>query len=284
MAISELGQFIDPLARVLRLTSEINGREYELRVRLPQTYNLTDKTYPVFLALDAEFTFYLAADITAIEPLWAQAPLAAAKLSIPEVILVSVALPSDPPEPFRRNFEFMPEATDEDFGERAARYLNEAKAASGVMALTGGAEIFLRVLSEEILPAVDKAFRVDQSRRLLFGLSASACFASFALLTQPSLFTDYAIVSPGLLGQIFRMEAEWASTHDDLPARVLLTVGQGEIYDALSLVSKVAQFSERLASRNYPSLKLTTWFIDQADHVGTAAPSISRAMKLLGEP
>ena len=69
------------------------------------------------------------------------------------------------------------------------------------------------------------------------GQSASGCFATFTLLTEPRLFSDYIIVSPGLPEGIFRMEAAWAETHDDLPARVLLTAGELELRDPLNIVS-----------------------------------------------
>jgi predicted alpha/beta superfamily hydrolase len=236
------------------------------------------------VVLDAEFTFYLASDLAPLEASWSRAPLGPATSPIPEVIIVSIALPSTPPDPFRRNYEYMPPARDEDFSPATLEYIDRVKAMLGSGPQFGGAETFLRVLRDEILPWVARVYRTDATPRILFGVSASGCFAAYTLFTEPRLFTDYLIVSPGLPEEIFRMEAAWAEHHDDLPARVLLTAGEKEIHDPLGIVSGTARLSELINSRAYPSVRLVTWFIAEATHIQTAAPSISRGLMELGRP
>lgn len=284
MSIGQPKQFIDPLAQTMDLHSEINGNEYGIRIRLPQSYHAGEASYPVIIVLDAEFTFYLASEIAALGPMWSQAPIGPHNTPIPEVIVVSIALPSNPPDPFRRNFEYMPPVNDEDFSPMLAEYFDKVHEMIGSGPKFGGADTFLRVLRDEIIPSVEDKYRTDASRRVIFGQSASGCFAAFALFREPRLFTDYIIVSPALPSEVFRMEAAWAENNDDLPARVLLTVGDKEILDPLNLVSGVARLSESINGRKYPGMQLTTWFIAGADHMKTAAPSISQGLARLGRP
>lgn len=264
------------------LHSDINGAHYGLRIRLPQSYGQGEGRYPVMLVLDGESMFYTTSEIAALEAMWSQAPLTAERSPIPEMIVAAVTLPSDPPDPFRRNFEYMPVHSEEDTAPALAAYLERITAMLGCGPRFGGASIFHQVLKDEILPAVDAAYRTDTSTRMLVGASASACFVAFALFTDPTLFTDYLILSPGPSAEVRRMEAAWAETHDDLPARVLLTVGELELRDPLTIFSHTARLSEALNGRNYPGLKLESWIVPAATHVQTVAPSIARALARLG--
>lgn len=284
MITSQPKAFVDPLVEAIDFRSEVNGRDYALWIRMPQSYRGGSHRYPVLLVLDAEFSFGLASDTALLESMWSQAPLGPQRAPIPEVIVVGVALPSTPPNPFRRNFEYMPPLRAEDFSPSATEYMGRVKEMLGCGPTFGGAAVFLQILREEILPAVDRHYRTDSGRRILFGTSTSGCFATYTLFSQPDLFSDYVIVSPGLPEEIFRMEAAWAETHADLQAQVLLTAGEREIMDPLSMLSTTARLSETLQHRKYPGLRLDTWFIARASHIQTVAPSIGRALGRLSEP
>lgn len=274
---------VDPLSEAIDFRSGLNGRDYALWIRLPQSYRNGSLRYPVMAVLDAEFSFGLASDTALLESMWSHAPLGRSIAPIPEVIVVGVALPSTPPDPFRRNLEYMPPLSDADFSEQTRQYIVRVKDMLGRGPTYGGAATFLEILRQEILPGVDHHYRVDSGRRILFGTSTTGCFGAFALFSQPTLFTDYIIVSPGLPEEIFRMEAAWADNHDDLPARVLLTAGEREIMEPLEIVSGTARLSELLRYRQYPGLQLDTWLIAGANHVQTLAPSIARGLARLAE-
>jgi predicted alpha/beta superfamily hydrolase len=281
MPMSEPRPFHDPLMQEMSLHSDINGADYGLRIRLPQSYGQGANRYPVLLILDGEVTFYLASDIANAEAMWSMAPLSGGVRPVPEMIVAAVTLPSDPPDPFRRNFEYMPTVSDEEHPAYLKGYLERIKAMLGAGPRFGGAETFLQIVRDEILPAIDANYRTDPKIRMLAGTSASGCFTAFALLSQPELFTDYVIVNPGPAEEIFRMEAALAKTCDDLPARVLLTVGEHEITDPLTIFSNTVRLAEALGGRNYPSLQLESWVIPRAHHAQAMAPSLGRALSRL---
>lgn len=282
MPMTDPKPFHDPLMQEMSLRSDINGREYGLRIRLPQNYGQGGQRYPVLLLMDGEVTFYMACGIAPLEAVWSQAPLTSVSQLVPEVIIAAVFLPGDPPDPFRRNFEYMPPVTEDEYPPALAAYLDRIRAMIGHGPKFGGASDFLDIVRDEILPAIDANYRTDNRIRMLAGGSASGCFTAFALLKQPELFTDYVIVNPGPAADIFRMEAALAEIRDDLPARVLLTVGEHEVTDPLTIFSNTVRLAEALNGRNYPSLQLETWVVPGATHAQAFAPSLARALVRLG--
>jgi predicted alpha/beta superfamily hydrolase len=274
--------FHDPLVQEMTLTSGINGRSYILRVRVPESYAASGADYPVMVVLDGEGLFNLVSDLAPIEVGWSRAPLDREAHPVPEVIIASVFLPRDPADPFRRNFEYMPAMAPDSEAPSSRDYMHKVEKLFGVKMKFGGAENFFQILAKEMLPAIEKTYRTDPSRRILVGSSASGSFAAYSLFKQPDLFTDYMIISPAVPPEIFRMEAEWNAAHDDLPARVLLTAGEREVSEPLGIFSATAKLSEVLTNRRYAKFDLETWIVPGANHVQTQAPSISRGLSRLG--
>ena len=283
MPISAPKTRVDPFAEAIEFRSDLSDRDYALWIRLPQSYRNGSLSYPVMVVLDAEVSFGQASEIAILEFAGSHAPWGRAVAPIPEFIVVGVALPSTPPDPLRRNFEYMPQLRDDDFAPPMRQSLGKLEELLGRGPTFGGAATFLEILRQEILPGVDRHYRTDGSRKVLVGISASGCFGAFALFSQPTLFTDYILASPALPEEIFRMEAAWAANHDDLRARVLLTAGERELEEPLSIVSGTTRFAELLRHRKYASLRLDTWIIPGASHVQTLAPSISRGLSTFSE-
>jgi enterochelin esterase-like enzyme len=60
---------------------------------------------------------------------------------------------------------------------------------------SGGADLFLACLTQEVIPHVDESFRTT-GERLLYGRSDSALFALYALIESPDAFSGYIASSP----------------------------------------------------------------------------------------
>ena len=280
MAVTSPTPFMDPLIEAIELRSEVNGSAYQLRIRLPPGYRAGQQRHPELVVLDGEVSFGLAGESAALEAIWSRTAWAMqARTPLPELIVVGVALPGLAENQVRRNYEYMPALNLEDVPQPAATQL---KAAIEQGYRQGGAPQFLEVMRREILPTIDRLYRTDTRRRILFGQSAGGTFGCYTLLTQPDTFTDYIVVSPGLPDEtLFRLEAQWARNHDDLRAGVFICAGGREVMDPLNILSRTARFAEALQVRNYPGLRLKTWFIPDASHVQTAAPGIARALNEL---
>ncbi|MEJ0059832.1 MAG: alpha/beta hydrolase-fold protein [Terricaulis sp.] len=68
----------------------------------------------------------------------------------------------------------------------------------GASGATGGADAYLRVLRDELMPYAERTMPIDPSRRVLAGHSYAGLFATHALIEAPDLFEATVIVSPAL--------------------------------------------------------------------------------------
>lgn len=62
----------------------------------------------------------------------------------------------------------------------------------------GGAELFLDLIEQQVLPTVQSRLPVDAARTTLWGHSYGGLFTLYALLTRPTLFARYAAADPSL--------------------------------------------------------------------------------------
>lgn len=274
--------FTDPNIQTFDFTAETNGSQYEIRIGLPPSYAAGDRAYPLLVMLDADVAFGTVYETMALTAMWSQAPVDREKTLVPEFIVVGISLPDRVENPLRRNFEYMPDGDLAQLYEHPRAYMERVTGMLGQPFRAGGASIFQAVLRDEILPLVERHYRVSTERRMLLGASAGGSFCCHTLFTRPELFTDYVIVSPGIISpKIFGLEAAWAASHDDLKAGVLLSAGQDEIGDALNIVSNMARLAEYLQARRYPGLNLHSMVFPDASHVDTAGPSLAHAFKRL---
>lgn len=95
---------------------------------------------------------------------------------------------------------------------------------------TGGADRFLRFLTDDLQPAIARRCPVDRSRQALFGHSFGGLFVLYALAHAPASFTHWIAASPSIywenhviLSSVAALEAGGAGN-----ARVLLLAGAYE--------------------------------------------------------
>jgi predicted alpha/beta superfamily hydrolase len=114
---------------------------------------------------------------------------------------------------------------------------------------------------------------MDANDHGLAGHSGGADFTLFSFLTRPDGFTKYLISSPGNNYDLPSMEANCASRHRDIAARVFVSVGGAELTDATYTADgKITGWTSAvsligaLLSRAYPSLDLSVSIFPDQDH------------------
>lgn len=154
-----------------RLDSEIVGRPYHIFVRYPEGYEQSpEREYPVIYLLDGDSLFPI---------------LAANHLflhyddKIPEAIVVGIAYGGFDPATNWRDVDFSTK-----WAERAR---------------SGGVEDFHRFLERELLPAVETRYRVDATRRVLYGQSRGGFMVLYSAFNHPDLFWGRVAGNPSLL-------------------------------------------------------------------------------------
>jgi predicted alpha/beta superfamily hydrolase len=107
----------------------------------------------------------------------------------------------------------------------------------------GGADNFLKFIETELIPEIEKTYRV-QPYRVLAGHSLGGLFAVHALLSRPELFNSYVAVSPALQwdNQVVVKRAEdFFKTRKELNAVLYMSLGYepGPIDDGFHQMKQV---------------------------------------------
>ena len=153
------------------LQSQEVGRNYHIYVRLPEGYETGGtRRYPVVYLLDGDSLFPILA---------AQHLFLTYDDRLPEAIVVGIAYGSFDPAVNRRSIDFTPP------GE-------------GVEPSQAGAPAFMRFLRTELLPRIERDYRADPARRILFGQSRGGGFVLYSAFADPDLFWGRIASNPAL--------------------------------------------------------------------------------------
>lgn len=145
----------------------------------------------------------------------------------------------------------------------------------------GQADKFLGVVEREIIPFVEKNFRVDPSFRVLSGNSLGGCFSLYAMLARPGLFQAHVAASPAVPRALFDLEEKFFASKAKLSARLFMTGGERE---DKNFVANMQRFRERLESRHYETFAFQWRLLDGEGHTGTKAETYSRGLRFAFAP
>ncbi len=242
-------------------TGAENDRTYQISVALPEGYDETGDPYPVIFVTDANAEFGMAVET---------ARLAALSGSVPSAVIVGIGYPN-PGQGFTASG--VPRTLD----------LTPTSIAGGNP--SGGAPEFLAFLRDELVPQIEADFHVDHEDRALMGHSFGGLFAAYALLHNEGLFSRFVIGSPSLWWDdrvILAMEADYAASHDAMPARVFFSVGSvEEETSGFPMMSDMQNFVQILSDRSYGGLELGSHVFDGEDHLSVVPSGFNRGLRFV---
>lgn len=168
---------------VYKLISKVNSTDYQINVALPKDYNENDSIrYPVVYFLDGNIWFPLAvAEYNTMNKAGALQPLI--------IVAIGYQVPDFTYDIVHRTRDYTPSVMSEADSSMSKLYNCVVK--------SGGADSFLDVIENEIIPFVDKKFKTNTNKSLT-GHSLGGLFATYALVKRPDLFQQYFIFSPSL--------------------------------------------------------------------------------------
>lgn len=156
-----------PEVSKLVLKSTVLGEDRVILVRTPAGYDANKRSYPVLYMTDGDV--HMAHTASTVEFL-------ARNGRISELIVVGIVNTD-------RTRDLTP---------------TKGSASDGFQAPTaGGADTFLKFIETELIPEIEKRYRV-QPYRILAGHSFGGLFTVHAMITHPELFNSYIAVSPSL--------------------------------------------------------------------------------------
>ena len=229
------------------LNSAQAGHLYHIYVRLPEGYaSEPGRDYPVVYLLDGDSLFPMLAThhlFLTIDD------------KIPEAIVVGISYGSFAKPTNRRHIDFMPPGSAEE---------------SRIAAFHG-------FLEKELLPAVERRYRVDASRRILFGQSRAGALILYSAFTEPDLFWAHVASNPSWVpGREMFFGPPPRATRKDL--RLIVASGTEEIPDRRKIA--LEWFGTWQQRRDAP------WQVHRVDvpggtHSANSADAYRGAMRLL---
>ena len=146
---------------------------------------------------------------------------------------------------------------------------------------TGGSAKFISFLAKELLPFIEKKYKVNASKTII-GQSLGGLLATTVLLKNPGLFDNYIIISPSLWWDNESLLKEAPALLSNLPTtpiQVYISVGtEGKVMenDAKDLV-KVLQKSGR------SNLKVIFKSLPEENHLTILHNSVYKAFEVLNQ-
>jgi predicted alpha/beta superfamily hydrolase len=222
------------------VTAEGLQRDFHVLVRLPRSYGETDREYPMAFLLDGGILFPMLSPYQLMME---------AEGSAGEVIVVGISY---------GGLGFS------NGNLRSTDYT----AASPDVAYFGGAPAYQDFLAEELLPRLQREYRIDPDRTVLFGQSLGGQFAIHAALTRPELFSTYVAINPALGANLDHFLA-LRPAPDTAPSRLVLALGTED-----TPRYREAALAWLAARRAAPDPSLALEVIELAGrHHATAAPA-----------
>ncbi len=210
------------IGETIELESQILNETRQLIIGKPFGYETSEDSYPVVYLLDGPSHFHHTTGTTRY---------LARGQRIPEMLIVAIANTD-------RIRDLSPPSQQEDEIARNPTH--------------GGADTFLRFISEELAPWVERNYRTIP-HRVLIGHSRGGLFAIHTLVTDPTVFDSYIAISPNLDWNDQRLVAEAEAFFENTPelnARLYMTAGN-EGGALLGGVRKLSGVLDELAPRGF---------------------------------
>jgi uncharacterized protein len=201
-------------------------------VHTPRLYARTDKSYPIVILLDGSDHF---AHVSAAIDFLSDAG------RIPEMILVGV-------NNVNRAANLRPPLTHPTAGTP-----NDPD--------TPNADRFLRFISEELIPQIDRTYR-SRPYRVLMGHSLGGLFVIYSLLQKPEVFNGYIAISPILAwdnGALINATPPFLAGHNTLRADLFLSLAN----EPGELQATLWRFSALLAEKTPAGIPGLRWRLNQ---------------------
>jgi predicted alpha/beta superfamily hydrolase len=236
------------------------GRHYQLHIALPADYAKdASKRYPVVYVTDGYWDFEKMVTIRGC--------LVYDKV-VPEFIVVGLGYAGDKPD--YDNLRWW-ELSPVPFGSRGPE-------------VSGHARDYLTTIEKEIIPLIEREYRVDSSYRVLAGASLGGLFTLYSMYTEPGLFQAYIAATPAVTlanDWLFDYEKAFAKSGQPLKTRLFVSVGENERAQHLSGNKR---FNERIASRKQGGLDYQFRIIEGERHAGMQIESYVRGLQFAFAP
>lgn len=241
------------------LYSEILDEDRILEIHLPEDYEISDKTYPVYYLLDSYYNFSHA--VGTVEYLYLN------RLA-PQMIIVGV-------RNTQRNRDLTPE------------YHGDSEFEKQRLPKRGGADKFQAFFEEELIPYIKEKYRAAPYE-VIAGHSLGGLFNTYTFFNKPDLFDAYLTTSPSLWYHNDLISKEFEEVFQD-PSKLNVTFymtlaneNKGSMRgDVLKLSGK---FNNYINEHDEADLRFKYEPMPEESHGSIGLPSTYFGLKFIFEP
>jgi predicted alpha/beta superfamily hydrolase len=230
----------------LRIKSAVLGEERLILVRTPVGYESNKASYPVLYMTDGDA--HINHTSSTIEFLTANGRM-------PDLIVVGVT------------------NTDRTRDLTPVKSTGKNDAGELQFPTSGGADNFLKFFETELIPEIEKQYRV-QPYRIFAGHSLGGLFAIHSMITKPGLFNSYVAVSPSLQwenGEELKRAEDFLKNQKELKLTLFASIGNetggiSESFDSFKAAlskTNIKDFSwqaERFSDEDHGSVVLRSHY------------------------
>lgn len=237
-------------SEVRQIHAQSNNKDYEIYIRLPNSYANTKTNYPLIVINDVKYAFPIASGMMHLM----------GGADIEEAILVGISYSKGDSGDFSRRRDYTPTPMADRPG-------------------SGHAKEYMQFIGQQIIPEMKKHYRIDGQNKVFVGHSYGGLLGTYLLTHQPELFDHYILGSPSLWYDdkvMFTMEAQYAKTHPDLKANVAIFVGSKESRN--QMLDNLLDLEKILRSRNYPGLTLHVEVLENETHLSVFPALLSKGL------
>lgn len=248
------------------LTSSFNKKEYVVNVLLPASYNTADSvSYPVLYILDGKYSttsFYSMKETFALGN------------EVKKVIYVTVDNNVKSQSDWLTNrYTDLTPSNHPPSDTAIARFFKLPVVPSG------GAANMLSTIEKDVIPFIEKTYKTNKERGL-FGHSLGGLFATYCLLTKPTLFQKYSINSPSIWwnnGETIALAGSVAKEKQSVNAKIFVSSGALEG----SFMNTPINNFLLVLKNNFPNVKVTSKLFEEETHLSVVHAASSRTLKIL---
>jgi predicted alpha/beta superfamily hydrolase len=267
--------YVLPGTEVHRIEAPALGRTYSLIVSLPPGYDANpERRYPVLYTTDTPQSLPLLRGV--------MNRIRGGGRVLEDAIIVGLGYSEDVDGTHSRRRDYTPSPNGDV----------DARPTAGRPVEYGEAEPYRLHIRDQVFPFIDSRYRIDPKRRIYAGHSYGGLFGTHVLLTEPTMFQRYVLMSPSLWYDrrlMLARERGYAARHKDMKADVYWLIGGLETVEAPdtepfgdarhAMVEDMAAMVEALAARRYPSLTLRAETMPGEDHATLYTEGLTRALK-----
>ena len=221
----------------ITIKSSVLSEDRVILVRTPAGYGTNKLSYPVLYMTDGDA--HMGHTVSTIEFLVRNG-------RIPDLIVVGIP------------------NTDRTRDLTPAKSMQKTPAGDLQFPTSGGANNFLKFIETELIPQIEKQYRV-QPYRILAGHSFGGLFAIHTMITRPGIFNSYIAVSPSLQwenAEALKRAEEFLKAQKEMKATLFISIGLepgaiGESFD---------HFREFLSKTNIKGFEWQAERMSDEDH------------------